>query len=53
MYHMAAKPPEEWEEVDAEIRAIAEECKRRVAHLPRGQKGAAYRACIKELLGKL
>jgi len=30
------------------FRQAAMLCRQRVAHLPKGQKGAAYRACIKE-----
>jgi len=43
----------EWGEVDAKLREAAEKCKAKVAHLPRGQKGAAYRQCVKEFLDKL
>jgi len=41
----------EIEEVDAKLREVAEICRQRVAHLPRGQKGRIYRECIKEGLG--
>jgi len=44
---------EEWEEVDAKLLEAAAVCKKKVANLPRGQKGKAYRQCIKEILGRL
>jgi len=40
----------EWEEVDVVLREVAEKCKALVAHLPRGQKGAAYRECVRRAL---
>jgi len=53
---MAAKPPEEepledwW--VEEDMVDVIEYCIRKVAGLPKGQKGRAYRECIKQALGK-
>jgi len=53
---MATRPPKEgppeedwWLEED--LAPIVEACIEKVAHLPKGQKGKAYRDCIKAALG--
>jgi len=39
--------------VEDKIRRAMEICRQRVADLPKGKKGAAYRQCIREALGGL
>jgi len=57
MCHMAAKPskeepPEEDWWAEEEVAAAIEYCAKKVAGLPKGQKGRAYRECIRQTLGK-
>jgi len=47
---MAARPPEEDWWLEEDIARIAEDCIRKVEYLPRGQKGKAYRECLKAAL---